>query len=642
MCGICGILNCNNSQIVKRMIRCLTHRGPDNQGVYVSEEARVGLGHTRLSIIDLSDIGNQPMSNEDGTVWIVYNGEVYNYRELKEQLEKKGHVFKSNTDTEVVIHLYEDYGESCVDRLNGMFAFAIWDRNQSKLLLARDRLGIKPLYYYCHRNMQFAFGSEIKAILESGICPVEINWQAVYDYFSFLYVPNPQTIFKGICQLPPGCTLTFLPQIGKIEIKRYWTMRMEGSLTDGRTRKKNDYIETKIRLRELLTDSVKKRLISDVPLGVFLSGGIDSTILTGLMAENSHERIKTFTVLFKGEGVSFFNEKEYADSVKDAFDTEHHEITIDISDPQELYDLVSCFDQPFGNPTFYLSYLISKYTREHVTVALSGAGGDELFAGYPRYKAIRYTNFLRSMPKWFHKSVGNLLDILSDDFSKSTLRRLKLLFAGVDRDFAKQYLNWTYYFNDDDKASLFAADFLRRNSDSILPSRRIIAEYLKEFTGFGTLCDSVQYVDINSFLVDNILEYTDKTSMAVSLEVRVPFLDHRVVEESFRIPFEYKLRNGVSKYILRDAFKDLIPAKNLSGRKRGFCPPIALWMRRNLDSYFDSHLSRDYVGKEGIFNWNYIQFLREQHRRGKRDNSMKLFGIIMFDVYYRKYITGRY
>lgn len=634
MCGICGIITYKDAPI-EQMLRSVRHRGPDDWGVYTSPDTKVSMGHARLSIIDLSDAGHQPMSNEDQTIWITYNGEVYNFPELKERLEEKGHVFKSNTDTEVIVHLYEDYGKACVSKLNGMFAFAIWDENKSELLLVRDRLGIKPMYY-CHQNGQFAFGSEIKAILESGICPVEINKQAVYDYFSFLYVPHPQTIFQGIYQLPPGCLLAFSPQIGRIEIERYWTIPDIQQQLLQNPASRNDYIETRTRLRELLTDSVKKRMISDVPLGIFLSGGIDSTILTGLMAENSSEKMKTFTILFTGEGVDFFNEKEYANAVKDAFDTEHCEITVDISDPQELYDLVACFDQPFGNPTFYLSFLISKYTRQYVTVAICGVGGDELFAGYPRYRAVKYASFLNSMPQGALKGIGKLLSFVPDDFSKPTLRRLRLLFEGIDKDFAKQYLKWTYYFDDQAKDSLFAADF-RRNSDSILPSQRVIAKYLSEFAGSGDLYDSIQYVDINSFLVDNLLEYTDKTSMAVGLEVRVPFLDHRVVEESFQIPFKFKLKGGASKYILKDAFKDLIPAKNLAGKKRGFCPPLAFWMREKLDGYFDSHMPEDYVKKEGIFNWDYIQFLRKQHKSGKRDNSMGLFGIIMFDVWYRKY-----
>ena len=664
MCGICGIVTHNNSGIsIKRMIHSLSHRGPDDWGIYTSSDSKVNLGHTRLSIIDLSYAGHQPMSNEDETIWITYNGEVYNFPDLKSQLEKRGHRFKSNTDTEVIVHLYEDYGEACVDKLNGMFAFAIWDSNQERLLLARDRLGIKPLYY-CQRNGEFVFGSEIKAILKSGVCSSEINWQGVYDYFSFLYVPYPQTIFEGIYQLPPGCILKFSPKTGKVEVEKYWTIGVEG-WKNGRIEGKKSYEEYKIRLRELLTDSVKKRLISDVPLGAFLSGGIDSTIVTGLMAQNSNKQVKTYTVLFTGEGVDFFNEKEYADTVKDYFGTEHHEITIDISNPQELYDLVTCFDQPFGNPTFYLSYLISKYTREHVTVALSGAGGDELFAGYPRYRAIKFSKLLSKIPMGILKGTGKLLNFVPDNFNKPTLRRLKLLFEGLDKDFAKQYLKWTYYFDDEGKNRLFAPEFFHRLGNaasnahdahedthktptrgyttpthSALPSERIIRNYLDEFPN-AELYDRVQYVDLNSFLVDNILEYTDKTSMAVALEVRVPFLDYRIVEESFRIPFEYKLKNGVSKYILKDTFKDLIPPKNLHGKKRGFCPPLALWMRESLDGYFDSYLSRDYVTKEKIFNWDYIQLLREQHKRGKRDNSMELFGIIMFDVWYRKYVLNR-
>jgi asparagine synthase (glutamine-hydrolysing) len=633
MCGICGIFAHNDiDTLIRRMVRSLKHRGPDDSGTYVSKKDNISLGHTRLSIIDLSDAGHQPMSNEDETIWIVYNGETYNFPGLRAQLERKGHRFRSDTDTEVIIHLYEDYGEACVHKLNGMFAFAIWDESQGKLLLVRDRLGIKPLYYCC-RNGQFAFSSEIKAILESGIpAYAGINWQAMYDYFSFLYVPHPQTIFEGIYQLPPACLLTFSPKDGKVNISKYWSIE---TIIAGKSKERVDYADSRIRLRELLTDSVNMRLISDVPLGVFLSGGIDSTILTGLMAKISNQRIMTFTVLFTGAGTEFFNEKEYADVVKSAFDTKHYEITIDISNPQELYDLIGCFDQPFGNPTFYLSYLISKYTREHVIVALSGAGGDELFAGYPRYRAVRYANLLNSIPGVF-KGIGKLLDFIPDNFDKPTLHRLKLLFSGIDKDFARQYLKWTYYFDDNSKGLLFAADF-QRLLHGVLPSRRLIADRIS--AEFASPCDSIQYVDVDSFLVDNILEYTDKTSMAVALEVRVPFLDHRIVEESFRMPYDFKLKNGTSKYILKHTFKDLIPPRILSGKKRGFCPPLALWMRKGLDDYFDSYLSRDYVKRQGFFNWDYIQFLRQQHKHGKRDNSMELFGIIMFDVWYRKYIA---
>lgn len=640
MCGICGLITQKNMS-VKKMVDSLRHRGPDDSGTYISADGKTGLGHTRLSIIDLSDAGHQPMSNENSTIWIAYNGEIYNFYELRMELKQKKHIFKSNTDTEVIVHLYEEYGEACIGKLNGMFAFSIWDENQNKLLLVRDRLGIKPLYY-CYQNGEFAFGSEIKAILASGIYSCEIDRQAAYDYFSFLYVPHPQTIFKGIYQLPPSCFLTFSPQESKKKIKRYWVVKMEEGFSDRRLKKNYEYLETKIRLKDLLSDSVKRQMVSDVPMGIFLSGGIDSSILTGLMAKYSSERIKTFTVLFEGKEVSFFNEKDFADSISEAFNTDHHEVVIDISNPELLYDLVTCFDQPFGNPTFYLSYLISKYTRSHVTVALSGTGGDELFGGYPRYRAVKYYNFLNnSIIRRTFKGLEEIVDLIPDNFNRPTLRRLKLLFEGIDKDFAKQYLRWTYYFDEERKNQLFTDNFKYRDSIKFLPSQRIIEKYLNEFSRSDSRCNSVQYVDINSFLVGYNLEYTDKTSMAVGLEVRVPFLDHRIVEESFRMPFSYKLKNTTSKYILKDIFKDLIPAKNLHAQKRGFCVPLALWMRKKLDNYFDSHLSREYTKKVNIFNWEYIQFLRKQHKNGKRDNSMELFGIIMFDVWYRKYILNQ-
>lgn len=636
-----------DSTIIQRMVGTMTHRGPDDLGIQRFDPSpnttrSVYLGHTRLSIIDLSPAGHQPMPNEDGTIWIVFNGEIYNFQELRQELESR-HRFRSNTDTEVILHLYEEVGPDVVRYLNGMFAFAIYDQranlqhstfNSPTLFLARDHLGIKPLYYL-HKHGRFAFASEIKALLAIGLCDRDINWQAVWDYFTFLYVPHPQTIFRDIYQLPPGCWLRYDVEKDKLSIESYWAPVAEAN---GEQEKEVGPLSAEAwseQLEALLVDAVRRQMISDVPLGAFLSGGIDSSILVGLMAQHSREQVKTFTVLFTGRGMDFYNEKDTADAVVHRWDTEHHEITVDISHSEEMLDLVRCFDQPFGNPTFYLSYLISKATREHVTVALSGAGGDELFAGYPRYRAVCYGQFVRRIPL-LPRIARMALRFVPDDFTQPTLRRARLFFDGLDGDFARQYTRWVYYLDEDSKRALLQPGLFTGSQSSL----RIIRTYLDQANNspIPNFMNRVQYVDLKTFLVDNILEYTDRTSMAVSLEVRVPFLDYRLVELSQSMPYHYKLRNGISKAILRETFQDLIPPENLRAPKKGFCPPLALWMRDTLDRYFDEHMTPAYLRREGIFNWEAIQQLRAEHRTGRRDNSMELFGVIMFDVWYRRYI----
>jgi asparagine synthase (glutamine-hydrolysing) len=655
VCGICGISGIDDDHVVRRMVAAIIHRGPDDAGMQcfhpVSGHRPVFLGHTRLSILDLSPAGHQPMANADGTVWIVFNGEIYNFRELRRDLEAR-YRFTSHTDTEVILHLYEEVGSDVVRYLNGMFTFAIYDGHSSTLFLARDQLGIKPLYFW-HQQGRFAFASEIKALLATGLCEREIDWQAVWDYFTYLYVPHPQTVFRDIRQLPPGCWLQCDLETGQFRIESYWDPI--GQALDRpagyRPQAAEEFSpeEWSAQVKTVLSDAVHRQMISDVPLGAFLSGGIDSSILVGLMAQHSRQRVKTFTVLFTGRDVDFFNEKDTADAVVQRWDTEHHEIAMDISRPEKMLDLVRCFDQPFGNPTLYLAYLISKATRDHVTVALSGAGGDELFAGYPRYQAVRYGQMATRVPL-LPRIARMALSWVPDDFSRPTLRRAKLFFNGLDADFARQYTRWVYYIDETAKHALLGhPSFASRQ-----PSERFIRDYLAKAgslaspgsgngathlpASYHDFMNQVQYVDLKTFLVDNILEYTDRTSMAVALEVRVPFLDYRLVELSQAMPYRYKLQKGRSKAILRQAFAELIPAKNLRAPKKGFCPPLAIWMRDTLDRYFDEHLTRDYMHDHGIFHWEAIQRLRGEHKVGTRDNSMELFGIIMFDVWYRTYV----
>ncbi|MBI1747965.1 MAG: asparagine synthase (glutamine-hydrolyzing) [Acidobacteria bacterium] len=621
MCGIVGGFPLSAQD---NMIDSVKHRGPDRQGARVFPDGMF-LGHTRLQIIDLTELGDQPMGNEDQSIWVVYNGEIYNFVELRRTLEEQGHQFRSRTDTEVIVHLYEELGEQSLRRLNGMFAFAIYDQPRARLLLARDRLGIKPLYY-AYQNGVLVFGSEIKSILKSGVISPRINSQALYDYFSFLYVPHPMTIFEGISQVPPGHYLTFDLRTRALKLERYWSPEAKPATMP--------YEALRETLVCTLKDAVKRQMISDVPLGAFLSGGIDSTILVGLMAENSHRPVETFTVVFEGDGIKTVDERRNARQVSRHFGTNHHELRVDVSNIEDLFQHMNHFDQPFGNPTSYLSYLISKETRRYVTVALSGAGGDELFGGYPRYRILPYASYLAFPPKIFGDWAQRLLRLIPENYDQPLIRRAKLLARGLGQSLPEQYLRWTYYFSDAEKRRLLL------DSES-LPTTRIIEHYLSEAgpAGDADLYKRIQCLDLKTFLADNILEYTDRTSMAVALEVRVPYLDHRVLDLSLQIPFKYKIRKGVTKYILKDAFSALIPKPLRRAPKRGFCPPLAQWMDNHLDRYFDMFMPQEYTKRVGIFNWAAIQELRVEQKRRRRDNSMELFGIIMFDVWHRMYMN---
>ena len=644
MCGISGTVGVRDESAVARMTSLQAHRGPDDSGVHFSPHDHVGLGHCRLSIIDLSAAGHQPMPNDDETVWIVFNGEVYNFRELRRTLEPR-YKFRSNTDTEVVLRLYEEKGADAVRDLNGMFAFAIYDRRrtgangsgQGTLLLARDRLGIKPLYYH-QTDGRLVFSSEIKAILGSGVYSPELNRQGFHDYLTYLYVPCPETMFRGILQLPPAHVLELDVGTGAVETRRYWQPDIEQA-ANRPTNAGSGYQFDKRRLRKLLTDSTRSQMVSDVPLGLFLSGGVDSGIIAGLMAESSERPVKTYTVVFRGHGMEYYNEQDAARVVSDRFGTDHSEIEVELDDPAEMLGLVDYFDQPFGNPTSLLMYLMSKHTRSETTVALCGAGGDELFAGYPRYQAAQLARWMRWLPGPMLAGTRRLVEIIPDDYRTMRLRRIRQFLNGLDPDFVRQFTRWTYFFDEEQKSALLAYGD-RRDSGAggaLLPSDRVLRALLEgsPVKDFG---NRVLHLDIQSFLLDNLLEYTDKMSMAVGLEVRVPYLDHRVVEHALAVPFRHKLRGLRSKVILRETFSDMLPASSVSSPKKGFNVPLAAWMRDHLDSYFDSEMSKSEVDGHGVFNWDFIQHLRREHMTGRRDNSYQLYAIIMFDAWYRKYI----
>ena len=608
------------------MTDALIHRGPDDRGVIFFPREKLGLGHRRLSIIDLSAAGHQPMGTEDENLWITFNGEIYNFIELREELRSKAHHFRSSSDTEVILHLYQEYGPDFVARLNGIFAFAIFDKIAGKVLFARDQLGVKPLYYY-HSQGRLLFGSEIKAILKSGNYSKEVNWQAIHDYFTFACVPCPHTAFRGIMQLPPAHTMTFDLRSGQLRLEKYWdigaAVREAVSLGDARER-----------LRSLLSDSVRRQMISDVPLGIFLSGGLDSPILVGLAAETSSAPIKTFTVVFEGKHLEFFDERKAAREVAQRFGTDHREIEASINDPFEMLRVVTSFDQPFANPTAYLMYLISSHTRPEATVALCGAGGDELFAGYPRYRAMQMARMFRYLPRPAINTARKVLGLFTDDFRTANLRRAREFLDGLDSDFTRQFTNWTYYLDEVEKQGLLRGP---AGDPDLKPASRIVHALLADesFPDFG---NRVLAADVQTFLLDNLLEYTDKMSMAVGLEVRVPYLDPRVVATALAIPFADKLGRRRSKVVLREIFSDLLPPAIQSAPKKGFVAPLGIWLKESLDGYFDQYMSRDGIDAQNILNWDYVQQLRRSHRSGACDYSTELFSIMMFDTWYRRYI----
>ena len=630
MCGICGIIGAGERGAIERMTASLAHRGPDDGGWSHFPEAALALGHRRLSIIDLSPRGRQPMANEDGTLWISFNGEIYNYRELKDGLDPARHRFASETDTEVILHLYEERGTDAFALLNGIFAFALYDARRERLYLVRDHLGVKPLYY-AEAGGKFVFASEIKAILASDAYTPEVNWQGIHDFFSFLYVPAPETAFRGIHQLPPAHWLEYDLKARRIAgVARYWDVAEWGR----KAGRGGDARELQVELRELMADAVEKQMTSDVPLGAFLSGGIDSNVIVGLMAERATRPVKTFTVLFDGPEMSYYDERVEARRVAERFETEHHEMAVDLSRPEEMLDLVEYFDQPFGNTTLYITHLLARYTRQSVTVALSGAGGDELFGGYPRYRAVQAAKYLRLVPRPAARAALAAVSHLQDNFADRRLHRVRALLGGLDRDPARQYLKWVYYLDEERKARLLAHPHGGR-----LDSSRVLQAHLDRIPRGWDEGNRFSYLDVETFLADNLLEYSDKMSMAVGLELRVPYLDPRVVELAFRIPFALKLGGRESKIIQRRAFADLIPPENRRAPKKGFNVPLGAWMRTKLDHYFDERLPREYVKREGIFDHDYITSLRDEHRRGRRDNAYELFAVLIFDTWYRKYIT---
>lgn len=621
MCGIAGF-SWNDDNLVTRMIQTIAHRGPDQYGVYTDES--VSLGHRRLSIIDLSQHGRQPMANEEGSVWVTYNGEIYNFPELRKTLEAKGHVFRSQTDTEVIVHAYEEYGPDCVRQLNGMFAFALWDKTRRELILVRDRLGIKPLYYYLSGE-KLVFASEIKAILQVPEVEREVNPKALYHYVGYEFVPAPDTILRHIYKLPPGHYLRY--KGGQVEIREYWDVRFETEAHPP------TFYEEQV--RDLLADAVQKHLISDVPLGVFLSGGLDSSALVTLMSRCGVEPIQTFTI---GYADPSFSELDYARIVAKQCKTQHRELIIDPITPDVIEQVIWHLDEPMTDLSTIPFYLICKKAREYVTVCLSGEGGDETLVGYDRFKASKANGYYTRLPAWIRQGViAPLVSALPDQpQKKGAINILKRFVQGGLLPDEAQHMRWQYFGLPEHDGQLFAKDFLLDVTiDPFAPVRHHVTR-----CNSTVRLDREIYVDLKFMMPDSVLMKVDKMSMAHALEVRVPFLDYRFVELCATIPGDLKLKGFTTKAIFRSAMKDLLPDAIRNRGKQGYSLPVKNWLRQELRQYMTDVLTSSPLIKQA-FNLNYIERLIREHQEYRANHNHILWALLNLAIWHRLFVDAR-
>lgn len=630
MCGICGKIDLNGNQISPDLLRkmgdAFAYRGPDDQGQFIS--GQVGLGHRRLSIIDLSPAGRQPMCNEDGSIWLVYNGEIYDFEGLRQELRSRGHVFKSTTDSETILHLYEDEGIDCLKRLNGMFAFALWDDRRKRLWLARDRLGIKPLVYYWD-GRRLIFASEIKSILCDPEVSRDIDPQALDLYLTLNYIPAPWTIFRNIRKLLPGHYLLF--ENGGLVTKLYWDIVGGGD----REPPFEDPGESTRRMRALLEASVNRRLIADVPLGAFLSGGIDSSILVALMSRNSTKPVQTFSIGYKD--LPSFDETAYAREVSAFNHTDHHEFKLGYQDILDAFPAVlENFDEPFADSSAVPTYIVSRETRNHVKVALSGDGGDELFAGYRMYLGEYWSGYYSKIPDFLSRGViAPIVQALPDSRDRPYLeriRRAKKFLRGMNLSFPGRFCGWR---------EIFPFPLRRRLLKNPPAGNLYLGLVQDSVTRRGDTFDQdpinlMLYLDLKGLLPGDMLTKVDRMSMVNSLEVRVPFLDYLFVEFAFTLSGTTKLRATGGKRILLEAFRDLLPPAIRKRPKWGFEMPIGAWLRKELRFLVDEYLDGTRIQKQGIFEHEVVRGLIADHMKGRADTSWLLWNLIVFQHWYHR------
>ncbi len=621
MCGICGILNFERNELVDenllyKMTNVVHHRGPDDEGFYL--ERNIGLGVRRLAVIDL-ETGHQPIHNEDETIWIVSNSEIYNFKDLRKDLEKKGHRFYTKSDTEVIVHLYEDYGTDCVGYLRGMFAFAIWDERKRELFLARDRLGQKPLIYTVVNN-SLIFASEIKSILINLEVEKEVNLEALHHYLTYQYIPAPLTMFSGIKKLPPASTLICNAD-GEIKIERYWKLNYKNKLELSEP----EYCK---RILELLRETVQLRLISDVPLGAFLSGGIDSSAIVGIMSQLMNKPVKTFSIGFEEED---FSEINYARTVAEYFKTDHHEFIVKPKAIEILPKLIWHYNEPFADSSALPTYYLARETRKHVTVALNGDGGDENFAGYDRYRANMLASYFDRIPQPLKRVAVGVAE-------KFPVRKAKKFFQAINESPERRNIRWHCFFDNERKDKLYSEEMKKRLS--YLDTYDYMINVFREAKADDFL-DKILYTDINTYLPEDLLVKMDIATMANSLETRSPFLDHELIEFVARIPSNLKLKGLTSKYILKKALKDLLPKEILKRGKMGFGIPIGKWFRKELRDYLKEILLDVKSLKRGYFRKETIEKLLTEHTSGRVDHGYRLWALLNLELWHQTFIDKK-
>jgi len=625
MCGIAGFAETSTASdpygpeparaLIHRMCDVIRHRGPDDEGVWVGEG--VALGMRRLSIIDLST-GHQPIHNEDRTVWIVFNGEIYNFRELRRELEAAGHAFYTSTDTEVIVHAYEEWGRAAIARLRGMFGLAIFDTRSNTLLVARDRIGIKPMYY-ARTNGRLYFGSELKSLLEAPDLPRDLDPDALDHYLSFLYTPRDGSIFKSVKKLPPGHTLTWCD--GTLSIERYWQVPAAETYCGTEADAIRD-------LREVLAGAVRSHLVSDVPLGAFLSGGVDSSLVVGLMAETSGARVKTFSIGFDEPA---FDELEHARTVAQHFGTDHHELVVKPDAVGILDRLVWHFDEPFADSSAIPTWYVSEMARRHVTVVLSGDGGDELFGGYDRYvPSPRVAAFDRYSPRALRRVAAMAAAGLPHG------ARGKNFLRHVGRDAHGRYLDAIRFFGSDEKPALLSYD-LQRRLDGADPETRL-ARHFERFAHLPWPSQMMRF-DAETYLPEDVLTKVDRMSMAHSIESRVPLLDNEVIQFASGLPASLKIKNGRRKHVLKEVAATLLPRDIIDRRKQGFGVPLGTWFRGNLRELFADTLLSPASLQRGYFQPHFVRRIVDEHLAGKRDHTLRLWQLVVFERWHQQYVN---
>jgi len=627
MCGITGGVPGIDSRVLEQMAAALSHRGPDGEGYFhAAGPAGASLGHRRLAVIDLPG-GRQPMTSSDGRWTIVYNGEIYNYRDLRARLEASGSVFRTKSDTEVLLQAWARWGVDSLEHLRGMFAFAVWDGRERALWLVRDRLGIKPLYYSTAGG-RLLFGSEIKALLAHPSVSRRLRPSAVDDFLTFLYVPAPQTIFEDVQELPPAHWLRY--NQGVTELRRYWQAR---PLPAGEEKEAGSE-----ELLAVLEESVRLRLASDVPLGAFLSGGLDSSAIVALAARAQQQPVRTFSLGF-GAGEEHYTELEFARLVAGRCSAEHRELTISPDCAELLPRMVSLFDEPFGNPTALLLHALSAETRKHVTVALAGDGGDELFLGYPRYLGARLHRAWNGVPSPLRRAAARLAQRIPEgNKGHHARRRAREFFSDGNGSWQSAYIGWVSYFTPAMRDEIYTPEF--RSAVGGHSAEHFLEQRFAEVADCDPLAQAC-YVDLHSFLPHNVLQYGDRMSMAHALELRVPFTDHRLVEFALALPTRQKLRGRETKHLLRTALRPLLPEQTLRRSKLGLNPPLGRWLRGELAPLVDRYLSPDAVRQRGWFRPEAVARLCAEFTGGRRDFSLHLWGLLVLEEWARQYLDAR-